>query len=110
MQKTVKGGGGKPHDRRHTEQPMERPQKGRKPYFSGKKKRHTLKTEIRITRKGRIVNVSKKHPGSTHDFTVFKGEKCPPKRVNFSSIRVIKASQTGIKTPIFLINQAKISL
>ncbi|WP_202149347.1 transposase family protein [Candidatus Sarmatiella mevalonica] len=43
------------------------------------KKRHTLKTEIRVTKKGCIVHVSKTHPGSMHDFTVFKAEKRPPK-------------------------------
>ena len=62
-----------------TEQPIERPQRRQKPYYSGKKKRHTLKTEIRVTPQGRIVHVSKNHPGSIHDFTVFKGEKAPPK-------------------------------
>jgi len=41
-----------------TEQPIERPKKGQKPYYSGKKKRHTVKTEIRVTKKGRIVHVS----------------------------------------------------
>ena len=59
-----------------TEQPIERPKKGQKPYYSGKKKRHTLKTEIRITRKGRIVHVSKTKPGSIHDFNLHKQE--PP--------------------------------
>jgi len=59
-----------------TEQPIERPKKGQKPYYSGKKKRHTLKTEIRITRKGRIVHVSKTKPGSVHDFNLHKQE--PP--------------------------------
>lgn len=62
-----------------TEQPIERPKRRQKPYYSGKKKRHTLKTEIRVTRQGRIVHVSKTHPGSVHDFRVFKGEKRPPK-------------------------------
>ena len=62
-----------------TEQPIERPKRRQKPYYSGKKKRHTLKTEIRVTGQGRIVHVSKSHPGSTHDFTVFKGETRPPK-------------------------------
>jgi hypothetical protein len=62
-----------------TEHPIERPQRRLKPYYSGKKKRHTLKTQIRVTQKGRSVHVSKSHPGSTHDFTVFKGEKRPPK-------------------------------
>lgn len=62
-----------------TEQPIERPKKRQKPYYSGKKKRHTMKTEIRVTQQRRIVHVSKSHPGSTHDFTVFKREKAPPK-------------------------------
>lgn len=62
-----------------TEQSIERPKRGQKPYYSGQKKRHTLTTEIGITQNGRIVHVSKTHPGSTHDFTVFTGEKRPPK-------------------------------
>ncbi len=62
-----------------TEQPIERPKRRQKPYYSGKKKRPTMKTEIRVTRQGRIVHVSKTHPGSVHDFPVFKGEKRPPK-------------------------------
>lgn len=59
-----------------TEQPVERPKKGQKPYYSGKKKRHTLKTEIRTTREGRIIHVSKSSPGSVHDFNLHKQE--PP--------------------------------
>jgi hypothetical protein len=62
-----------------TEQPIERPKKHQKVYYSGKKKRHTLKTEIRITPKGRIVHVSKTHPGSVHDFTLYKSEVPVPK-------------------------------
>jgi hypothetical protein len=59
-----------------TEQPCERPQKDQKVYYSGKKKRHTLKTEIRVTLSGRIVHVSKTRPGSIHDFNLHKQE--PP--------------------------------
>jgi hypothetical protein len=55
-----------------TEQSIERPKKNQKSYYSGKKKRHTLKTEIRSTLEGRIVNVSKSYPGSEHDFMVYK--------------------------------------
>jgi DDE superfamily endonuclease/Helix-turn-helix of DDE superfamily endonuclease len=62
-----------------TEQPIERPKRRQRPYYSGKKKRHSLKTEIRTTLAGRIVHVSQSHPGSTHDFTVFKAGKRPPK-------------------------------
>lgn len=54
------------------EQQIERPKKKQKPYYSGKKKRHTLKTQITINRKGRIIDVSKPTPGSVHDFTLFK--------------------------------------
>jgi hypothetical protein len=57
-----------------TEQSIERPQKRQKPYYSGKKKRHTVKTEIRTTLEGKIVHVSKTRPGSTHDLTVYRNE------------------------------------
>jgi len=59
-----------------TEQPIERPKKNQKSYYSGKKKRHTLKTEIRVTQKGRIVHVSHSKPGAVHDFALHKEE--PP--------------------------------
>lgn len=62
-----------------TEQPIERPQKRQKPFYSGKKKRHTIKTEIRINLKGRIVHVSKPKPGSVHDFELHKTEPPIPK-------------------------------
>ena len=63
-----------------TEQPIERPKKGQKPYYSGKKKRHTIKTEIRTNLKGRIIHVSKSHLGATHDFNLHKQEPpLPPK-------------------------------
>ena len=55
-----------------TEQPIERPKRRQTKYYSGKKKDHTMKTEIRTTLEGRIVHVSKSFPGSVHDFTVYK--------------------------------------
>lgn len=62
-----------------TEQPIQRPQKKQKRYYSGKKKRHTLKTEIRVSGSGRITGISKPSPGRKHDFEVYKGEKPPPR-------------------------------
>lgn len=59
-----------------TELPIERPSRNQKRYYSGKKKRHTIKTEIRITRKGRIVHVSRSRRGAMHDFALHKEE--PP--------------------------------
>jgi len=61
-----------------TEQPIERPKQGQRVYYSGKKKQHTLKTELRIDSQGTIVSLSKSYPGSKHDFAIFKEEPPPP--------------------------------
>ena len=62
-----------------TEQTVERPKKRQKLYYSGKKKRHTIKAEIITTEKGRIVSVSKSSPGTVHDITMRrKGTPLPP--------------------------------
>src|SRR6201985_1077918 len=42
-----------------TEQPIQRPGRKQRCGYSGKKKRHTIKTEIVITEPGRIVSVSR---------------------------------------------------
>lgn len=62
-----------------TEQQIERPKKGQRAFYSGKKKRHTNKTEVRILPKGRIVHVSKIKPGAVHDFEVYKKEDPIPR-------------------------------
>lgn len=46
-----------------------------KEHYSGKKKRHTLKTQISVTSSGRILDVSKSYPGSIHDKTVLDQEE-----------------------------------
>lgn len=54
-----------------TEQEIQRPVRRQRKHYSGKKKRHTLKTEIKIDLKTkRIVSVSKTHPGSVHDMQI----------------------------------------
>lgn len=53
-----------------TEQAIERPKRGQKRYYSGKKKRHTIKNEVIATEKGRIVYVSKSAPGTVHDISI----------------------------------------
>ena len=55
-----------------TEQEINRPKKVQKRYYSGKKKCHTIKTELLITDEGRIVGLSKSVPGSIHDFKLRK--------------------------------------
>lgn len=64
-----------------TEQEIERPKRGQKKYYSGKKKRHTVKTEIRVTLDGEIIHVSKTRPGSMHDFALHKEEPPIPENV-----------------------------
>lgn len=62
-----------------TEQHIERPKSGQKRYYSGRKKKHTLKTELQITGKGMIVHISNPHPGRDHDMTVrAQGPPFPP--------------------------------
>jgi hypothetical protein len=39
-------------------------------HYSGKTKRHTLKTAYIVTANGRIAGVSPAHPGSRHDLTI----------------------------------------
>ena len=64
-----------------TEQPIHRPGDDavQKAHYSGKKKRHTLKTELIVTEKGRIASVSPSHPGSRHDLSVRRGGPGLPK-------------------------------
>jgi IS5 family transposase len=53
-----------------TEQPIQRPIRKQRCWYSGKKKRHTIKTEIIVTGKGRIVSRSTPSPGRVSDITI----------------------------------------
>lgn len=65
-----------------TEQPIQRPGRDavQKAHYSGKKKRHTLKTEIIVTATGRIAALSPSHPGSHHDLAIRRKGPALPKR------------------------------
>ena len=56
------------------EQRPERPKgySARKPYDSGRKKAHTLKSQVGVAPGGRIESVSDSYPGSVHDLTVLR--------------------------------------
>jgi IS5 family transposase len=56
------------------EQALRRPGgwEAQKPFYSGKKKRHTVKNQVACTPGGRIVSVSATAPGRTHDLTVLR--------------------------------------
>jgi hypothetical protein len=46
-----------------------------KPYYSGKKKAHTVKTQIAVAPDGFIEGISESAPGSVHDLTLLRGTK-----------------------------------
>ena len=59
-----------------TEQPRQRPpRRTQRRWYSGKKKRHTIKTQLTVSRpRGRILHVSASVPGRLHDYALFKRE------------------------------------
>ena len=73
-----------------TEQVVQRPKKKakQKKYYSGKKKQHTIKTQIIITKEKKIFDVSGSHPGSDHDYKIFKKYMTPDKIPKKSKVRV----------------------
>jgi len=58
-----------------TETPIERPKKGQKRFYSGKKKRHTFKTQLVVDPKTQAVICTKFATGKEHDFHLFKRSK-----------------------------------
>lgn len=75
-----------------TERPTRRPKRGQRRYYSGKKKRHTIKTQVVVVRRRkrpgpgakprrvRIAAVSAAFPGRAHDKKVYDQTAvvCPP--------------------------------
>src|SRR5262245_26059233 len=57
------------------EQRINKPQgeEAQRPYYSGKKKAHTIKTQVVVDTRGRIEAISESVPGSTHDLTRLVG-------------------------------------
>ena len=63
-----------------TEQEIPRPKnkRRRKNYYSGKKKRHTVKTQIMVNKKGVILHKTGYVNGKKHDYALFKKKPPPP--------------------------------
>lgn len=62
------------------EQRVRRPSGGweaQKPYFSGKKKAHTLKSQIATDLEGRVLALSESVPGPTSDITLLRQSRLP---------------------------------
>lgn len=66
-----------------TECPIERPKRGKKgrrrnrqrQYYSGKKKRHTIKEQIAVDTKSKKIIATSMACGKTHDFKIYKKSK-----------------------------------
>ncbi len=57
------------------ESPIERPIKGQKGFYSGKHKKHTLKTQVIIELKTKKIMCLRHGKGKIHDFKLFKKSK-----------------------------------
>jgi DDE superfamily endonuclease/Helix-turn-helix of DDE superfamily endonuclease len=58
------------------EQPVQRPRRRQKRYYSGKKKRHTLKSQVAVDEEtGQLVDVAASVPGPTADIEALKRSK-----------------------------------
>ena len=58
-----------------TEFPIERPKRGQKFYYSGKKKRHTTKSQIVVNKYDKTIICTAFSNGKCHDFRLFKESK-----------------------------------
>ena len=67
-----------------TEQQISRPKNKRrkKTYYSGKKKRHTVKTQLMVNNQGLIIHKTKHKKGKRHDYDIYKkNHPVTPKQV-----------------------------
>jgi hypothetical protein len=93
-----------------TEQAIPRPTRGQKRFYSGKKRRHTLKHQVVVVRRRkrpgrggqprrvRIAAVSRAFPGKTHDKKIYDaaGAVCPPGVPRTGDTAYLG---TGLRTP-----------
>lgn len=63
------------------EQPVERPLKHQKQYYSGKKKRHTIKAQLIVSLSDMMIRAITCSKGKIHDFSLFKKSKIKIKNV-----------------------------
>ncbi|HYN44399.1 MAG TPA: IS5 family transposase [Candidatus Limnocylindrales bacterium] len=89
------------------ESSIERPSKGQKGFYSGKQKKHTLKTQVIIELETRRIMCLRHGKGKIHDFKLFKksGVKLP-KNIKLLAdkgyqgiLKIHELSETPIKKP-----------
>mgnify|MGYP005859010069 CR=1 FL=1 len=60
-----------------TESPIERPKKGQKIYYSGKRKKHTIKSQLVVNQENLEIICYVNGRGKEHDFKIFKKSRLP---------------------------------
>ncbi|WP_105629049.1 IS5 family transposase [Spiroplasma poulsonii] len=60
-----------------TETPIQRPKKGQKQSYSGKKKKHTIKTQVIIEQETKKIIATSFSLGKKYDYALFKESKIP---------------------------------
>lgn len=58
-----------------TEQPINRPKRGQRKWYSGKKKKHTIKHQVIVSKNGKIKGIGKSSYGKTHDKRDYENRK-----------------------------------
>ena len=93
-----------------TERPTRRPKRGQREFYSGKKKRHTIKAQVVVVRKRkppgpgdqprrlRIAAVSESYPGRVHDKKIYDAARvvAPPDAKRTGDTAYLG---TGLRTP-----------
>lgn len=85
-----------------TEQQIQRPSRKQRCWYSGKKKRHTIKTEAIITARGKIVSVSRPMPGRVHDLEIRRRSEPLPQEAQVyadSGYQGIQADHPNVDIP-----------
>lgn len=96
-----------------TEQPCRRPgrKRPRKQYYSGKRKRHTLKVQLVVAASGRVLAVSASYPGKQHDKDLYHREalheRLPPPTKQFLDLGFVGLDKQHPELDIRLPHQRK---
>ena len=69
-----------------------------KPFYSGKKKAHTLKTQVAVSPDGAFQSVGQSVPGSVHDLTLLRGSGLMH-RLDTAEAAMMDKGYDGITTP-----------
>lgn len=77
-----------------TETQIERPKKKQKRYFSGKKKKHTLKSQLIINLETRLILCTSFCNGKKHDFNLYKDSRV---KINPKIQSILDSGYQGIK-------------